>query len=254
MNVDENLHPAKAFVHTRGPRREQQGIVVDATVSSQVDADWFDPDYWLRHGSLQLQPGGRGGVAVVDTPVGECVLRHYRRGGAVARLLDDRYLWAGAERTRCLAEFRLLQHMVHRQLPGPEPIAAAWRRSGAFYRADLMTRRIAGARTLAEQLAADGVSSELATEVGALVARFHREDVWHADLNAHNVLLGARGLYLIDFDRGRLRAASRSWRMANLQRLRRSLCKLGAADAGDSAFEAAIWTPLLRGYESTFGA
>jgi hypothetical protein len=40
------------------------------------------------------------------------VLRHYRRGGAVARrLLADRYVWAGEERVRAFAEWRLLARL-----------------------------------------------------------------------------------------------------------------------------------------------
>ena len=57
---------------------------VDAELSPQVSPDWFVPDYWREQDALRMQSGGRGGVAVIDTPVGECVLRHYRRGGMVA--------------------------------------------------------------------------------------------------------------------------------------------------------------------------
>src|SRR6185312_24099 len=65
-----------------------------------------------------------------------------------------------------------------------------------------------------------------------VVGRFHRAGIWHADLNAHNVLVSPAGLHLIDFDRGRQRAPAAGWRLANLRRLRRSLLKLGAAAAG----------------------
>ena len=44
--------------------------------------------------------GGRGSVVFLRDSVRRWVLRHYRRGGAVASLLDDRYLWTGEERTR----------------------------------------------------------------------------------------------------------------------------------------------------------
>jgi 3-deoxy-D-manno-octulosonic acid kinase len=203
---------------------------------------------------LQAQPGGRGGVAVIDTPVGECVLRHYRRGGAVAVLMGDRYLWTGASRTRCFAEFRLLQALCRLGLPVPEPVAVRYRRRGLWYSADLITRRIARAETVADRVTVASIGRELAEEVGALVARFHREGVWHADLNAHNILIAADGLYLIDFDRGRLRTPAQGWRLANLQRLRRSLIKLGGSDGREEAFDRDVWASVLRGYERTFGA
>ena len=226
-------------------------ILFDATVSSQVGHEWFAPDHWRGRGALRVQPGGRGGVAIIATPVGECVLRHYRRGGLIAALMGDRYFWTGADRTRPFAEFRLLAEIARLELPGPVVVAARYRRHGPFYGADLITRRIADAQTLAECLEAGRLDGELAEEVGALVARFHRAGIWHADLNAHNVLVTPDGLYLIDFDRGRLRIPAAAWQQANLQRLRRSLLKLGAAAAGEAAFEETLWQPLLYRYGRT---
>jgi len=236
-------------------RQDAKGaILFDATVSPQVASPWFDADHWRGQGALSTQSGGRGGVAIIHTPAGECVLRHYRRGGLVARLMGDRYLWTGADRTRSFREFRLLQAMAKLALPVPQVVAAQYRRAGLYYQADLITRRIADTHTLAESLAQGRLDAELAQEVGALVARFHRAGVWHADLNAHNVLISPAGLYLVDFDRGRMRAPAPGWRMANLQRLRRSLLKLGAAAKGEAVFEQAIWMPLMDGYEETLGA
>jgi 3-deoxy-D-manno-octulosonic acid kinase len=226
-------------------------ILFDATVSSQVGHEWFAADYWGERGALRTQSGGRGGVAIITTPIGECVLRHYRRGGLVAALMGDRYLWTGAARSRPFAEFRVLAEIARLELPGPIVVAARYRRHGLFYRADLITRRIADAQTLAECLASGRMDGELAEEVGALVARFHRVGVWHADLNAHNVLVTPEQLYLIDFDRGRMRIPAVSWQKANLRRLRRSLLKLGAAAAGEAAFEETLWQPLLYRYGRT---
>lgn len=236
-------------------RQGAKGVILfDAAVSSQVDGQWFDPDYWRAQGALSIQPGGRGGVAIIATPAGECILRHYRRGGMVAAVMGDRYLWTGGDRTRGFREFRLLQAMTRLKLPVPQVIAARYRRAGCYYQADLITRRIADAHTLADGLVGGALDAERAEEVGALVARFHRAGVWHADLNAHNVLVASSGLYLVDFDRGRMRALGQRWRLANLQRLRRSLIKLGAAKHGEAAFDEAIWTPLMHGYERTYGA
>ena len=226
-------------------------ILFDAAVSPQVGHDWFAPDYWRERDALSTQAGGRGGVAIIAAPVGECVLRHYRRGGLVAALMGDRYLWTGADRTRPFEEFRLLAEITRLGLPGPTAVAARYCRSGLIYSADLITRRIDKAQTLAECLATGRLDGELAEEVGALVARFHRAGIWHADLNAHNVLVAPDELYLIDFDRGRRRVPAAAWQQANLQRLRRSLFKLGAASQGEAAFEEGIWQPLLYRYGRT---
>jgi 3-deoxy-D-manno-octulosonic acid kinase len=229
-------------------------ILFDAAVSSQVEDDWFEPETWRLIGALRHQSGGRGGVSIIETPAGECVLRHYRRGGMVARLMGDHYLWKGADRTRCFAEFRLLGAIAALGLPGPQAVACRYRRQGLFYTADLITRRIAHAQTLAELLAAGQLDSEMAELVGALVARFHRAGIWHADLNAHNVLVTTEQLYLIDFDRGQQRAPAESWQQSNLLRLRRSLVKLGAASQGEAAFEEQLWKPLVYRYERTLRA
>ncbi|MGN2250573.1 3-deoxy-D-manno-octulosonic acid kinase [Frateuria sp. GZRe14] len=235
--------------------REEAGgaMLFDASLASGVDNDWFDPGYWRARDALEVQGGGRGGVAMIDTPAGACVLRHYHRGGLVARFNRDRYLWTGAAHTRSFAEFRLLAHIAALELPAPQPVAARLRRHGLFYTGDLITRRIDGAHTLAQCLADGRLDADLARETGALVARFHREGIWHADLNAHNVLVTSEALYLIDFDRGALRTPAEAWRLANLARLRRSLVKLGAAERIPD-FQAANWGPLVYGYERTMGA
>jgi 3-deoxy-D-manno-octulosonic acid kinase len=65
----------------------------------------------------------------------------------------------------------------------------------------------------------------------------HRAGVWHADLNAFNLLLDEQGdAWLIDFDRGRYGAVAPNERRSNLLRLRRSLDKV-AGSAGIAAWE-----------------
>lgn len=228
-------------------------ILFDGGRVAQVDADWFVPGYWAGRGALRSQVGGRGGVSVIDTPAGEAVLRHYRRGGMVARLLGDRYLFTGASRTRSTREFRLLHELQRRGLPVAPPLAARYVRHGLRYSADLITLRLTGVRTLAECVSDGAFNAALAGQVGALVARFHREGAWHADLNAHNVLVSPHGLYLIDFDRGRLRRPATGWRRSNLARLKRSLLKVGAGDHGDT-FHDELWPTLVQRYDEAFHA
>lgn len=226
-------------------------ILFDADTVPQIDHAWFDPEYWERKGMLRGRGGGRASASFIDSPVGACVLRHYHRGGMVANILGDRYLWTGRDNTRCFAEFRLLVQMLEWGLPVPEPLAARYCRRGIHYTADLITRRIAQARTLAECLQSECLDAMLAEQCGALVARFHRRGVWHADLNAHNLLVTPGGLYMIDFDRGELRHPARAWCEGNLARLRRSLLKLGAGQRGEDVFERHIWMPLMQGYAQT---
>lgn len=182
------------------------------------------------------------------------MLRHYHRGGMVANLLGDRYLWTGRENTRCVAEFRLLASMGEAGLPVPIPLAARYCKRGMYYTGDLITRRIDDAQTLAEHVNTDQPHADLAERCGALIARFHRQGVWHADLNAHNILVTPDRLFVIDFDRGQRRSSARAWQESNLQRLRRSLLKVGAGRDGEAVFEAQWWKPLMHGYATSMEA
>lgn len=218
-------------------------ILFDRTRMAQADATLFDPRRGAP-GAVQTR-GGRGAVWSVSGSFGDGVLRHYRRGGLVAHLVRDRYPWHGEDATRAFREFRLLAELVARGLPVPRPLAAHYRRGGLTYRADLLTELVPQSRTFADRVA----EAALWPSVGRMLARFHREGVWHADLNAHNVLVDTQDqVWLIDFDRGRLRPLDSSWFEANLLRLRRSLLKIGAEAAWD-----AHWPALLDAYVGAGG-
>ena len=138
-------------------------------------------------------------------------------------------------------------------LPVPAPVAARYRRAGLHYRADLLTVRIPGVRTLSAALA--DWPLPVWTAVGACLRRLHAAGAWHADLNAHNILVGMpdAGLpvvHVIDWDRGRLQGAPLADGAArgNLLRLQRSLQKLALEAGWRSADAAAAWTALQTAY------
>lgn len=202
--------------------------------------------------------GGRGDTRLFEFENRAVVLRRYRRGGLIGRFVADRYVWLGLSGTRALREFRVLGRLQRLRLPAPGPLAAIVERSGLTYRAALLMTRLPG-DTLASRLDR-AVDAEHWHAVGACIARFHAVGLWHADLNAHNILLdsdarspaaGARvgpdSVSLIDFDRARFRAVrAESWQLSNLARLGRSLRKLGV----DSACAEPM---LLAGYRAGGG-
>lgn len=219
-----------AFDATEGltPYRAERGygaILFDRERLRQADIGLFSPARWGER-ARPVGEGGRGSAWFVDAPFGKSVLRHYLRGGLVARLSRDRYLWHGANRTRSFAEFRLMRALIERKLPVPRPLAAYYIREGLRYRAAILMERLDGVRSLADRALVAGRGAPW-EETGRLIARFHRAGLDHADLNAHNILFDANGHgWVIDFDRGVLRIPATRWRERNLRRLHRSLLKL----------------------------
>ena len=228
------------------------GILYDAARMRKPSAALFSREFWAARDALREVAGGRGSVCFIRP--GDLslradegwVLRHYKRGGLAARVLSDRYLWLGAERTRCFREWRLLAELYRRGLPVPAPVAASYERSGMAYRADLITVQLPASRTLAQLLAQGSLSSRQWNDIGRTIARFHAQGVQHADLNAHNILLDADGaVYILDFDRGRLRERG-AWENSVLARLQRSLEKVTAANPAQP-FGPQQWQWVLEG-------
>ena len=207
----------------------------------------FDPQFWAARGEMSATMGGRGAAWFIGGGARQWVLRHCRRGGLLAPLTGDRYVWIEEARVRAFAEWRLLETLATQGLPVPQPVAASYRRSGLIYRCDLITERIANARPLSATLAAGALPERVWREVGAVIARLHRAGADHADLNAHNILCG-ESISVIDFDRGRLRPPG-AWRLGNLARLQRSLQKV-SRDLPPDRFSTREWAWLQAGYRA----
>jgi len=222
-------------------------MLYEPSRAGNAPEDMFDPQWWQSRGAAARAAGGRGATLFVTDASRSWVLRHYRRGGLVARVFDDRYLWTGEARTRPFREWQLLRDMYASGLPVPAPVAARYQRSGAFYRGDLITERIADTQPLPVLLDAGPLRPQTWGAIGSCVRAFHDQGIWHADLNAHNVLVdGAGRVFLVDFDRGRRRAPGR-WREGNLARLRHSLDKIARA-LPPGRFGEKEWRQLVSAY------
>jgi 3-deoxy-D-manno-octulosonic acid kinase len=222
-------------------------MLYDASCLHHPDTAVFDPAHWQAQGALETTRGGRGTVAFVRASQDRrWVLRHYRRGGLIAHLSDDLYVWTGADRTRSFREWRLLRQLRAWGLLVPTPVAARYQRAGLFYRADLITAELPVRRTLAQALQQASLPDGTWHAIGRCVGSLHARGVQHADLNAHNLLVGASNdIYVLDFDRGRIHARG-EWERAVLARLRRSLLKVTAGLPAER-FTAAQWQVLLAG-------
>jgi 3-deoxy-D-manno-octulosonic acid kinase len=238
------------------PFRDERGygaILFDRTQLRQPDPAWFHPEYW-KEAAQPVQSGGRGGAWFIafGQGSGEAMLRHYLRGGLVAKLNRDRHLWGGINRVRSFTEFRLMRQLREKKLPVPLPYAAWYRREGLHYRAAILMQRLHDVQPLAVLAESDAAPWE---KTGELIARFHRAGLEHADLNAHNILFDTQEQgWLVDLDQSRLRIPETKWREANLQRLLRSLHKRRgqrseqAVDAGFERLRAAYTHAWDKGY------
>lgn len=230
-------------------------ILFDPALLPAPQHDLFESTYWLEQRKARSTEGGRGNVLFIDDGERHWVLRHYRRGGLVGKLIRDQYLWQGAEATRSFREMRLLAALREQQLPVPAPVAARYVHSGMVYRADLITESIPNARTFAQGLTGGRLSYEMWQSVGATLARFHAADVHHADLNANNILIDdQQKVWLLDFDRGCIHPHrdDRFWVRAVLARLLRSLNKL--SERKGLRFEMKDWKLLLRAHDEALNS
>lgn len=226
-------------------------IVYDTDIINQISDAAFIPGSWSRATPVQgaLRSAGRGNTMIVGQGEREFVLRHYMRGGLPGRILNDTYVWLGEGQTRAFAEWYLLAKLVRLGLPVPRPAAARYLRTGLIYRADLLTVRIPGIRSLADRISEAPGDPAFWAGLGQGIRQFHDAGVFHADMNAYNVQVDQSGrLTLLDFDRGKILQPG-VWRQKNLARLHRSLQKIKGLDK-QLHFREANWNELLEGYFS----
>lgn len=219
---------------------------------------WWNPrlterleqhDFDLRalQASGSAEPAaGRGSACRIERQGGDWFLRHYRRGGLIGKLLHDQYCWTGSAKTRVARELAVTQRLHDLGLPVPAVVGGRLQRRGLVYRCDLITQALPASQSMAEQQSQMTDSQWQA--IGTTVAKFHQQGLWHADLNAHNILLADEQVWVIDFDRATFKLLSAKWQQANMNRLWRSVCKVSG---GEGHAPAKSWQLLMAAYNTT---
>lgn len=240
--------PPESASDVRSATRDAHDIWFDPDCFDTLEARAFTPAHWA--GGHALQTGsGRGQVHRIEHAGRQFLLRHYHRGGLMARLSRDAFWGTTPHNSRAMREFTLLRQLRAWELPVPRPTAAHQHRSGLFYRADIVVEWIPGTRNVVQLLTQRALLPQEYEALGRAIRRLHEREVFHADLNSHNLLLDASGqAWVVDFDKCGFRPAGR-WQQGNLERLLRSFRK----EAGKNAvfhWQEADWAHLLAGYSS----
>lgn len=238
--------PDKSTMEHR--RFDHQWLLWNPSVIVGIEPHLFEPAYWLEQQAATPTPGGRGSSLFINSGQRHWVLRHYRRGGLIGKLIHDRYLLTRLKNTRVWRELALMQWMHAHGLPVTRAIGGRVVEHGMTYSADLLTETVPGSRDLISQLQEAPLTDTQWRAVGATIRRFHEAGVWHADLNARNLLMDGDGqIFLIDFDRGERRRPASYWQQQNLDRLARSFAKEQGKQP-DLPFSRRDWASLLAGY------
>ena len=229
---------------------DQTSLLSTQFAPQHLSPNWFEPDFWQQQNAVFGTSCGRYTTWFVQHESEQWVLRHYWRGGAIARLSKDKYCYLGLQRTRAAAELTLLNTLWIEGYPVPKPIAARVIHHGLFYQADILIEKIPEARDLVDILERQSLDDTQWQALGACIAKFHQRGVYHADLNAKNIMLNPQGFHLIDFDRGAIKPANHQWQQANLARLLRSFTKEKTKQPKLN-FSDSAWMQLLKGYNLT---
>ncbi|GIU51032.1 3-deoxy-D-manno-octulosonic acid kinase [Shewanella sairae] len=235
-------------------KTSQGSIAFCEHTPKQIEPNWFGAEFWREKSAITGSSKGRYTTWFVDaskveTEQNQWVLRHYYRGGLIAKISRDQYFFTDLQKTRAIAELALLETLYKQGFAVPKPIAANVERSGILYRADLIIERVDGAEDLVARLSKTTMSQSQWQALGETIAEFHNYGVYHADLNAKNILITDDKFYLIDFDRGELRKVNTQWQQANMSRLLRSFRK-ELSILPSLNFNEANWQQLHQAYQA----
>ena len=227
---------------------KSQYILFDQEVIDDVGDDYFSPLALARQDAITAEAQGRGTTWFYTIKEKNLVLKHYLRGGVIAKLSNDQYIWNGLTKTRAWQEFHLLAKLQQLKLPAPQPFAAQVHHKGLSYSADIITFEIKHSKSLSDILIQQPIENSLWEAIGKCIHTFHQHGVYHADLNASNILIRDKDIFLIDFDKGKILDIKQSWQAENINRLKRSLLKLQSIHT-TFHFNDDNWQAFQTGYQ-----
>lgn len=226
----------------------------------------FEPDWLLSENLVFNTASGRGLVYFFKAFGDNCVLRHYYRGGLIAKLSNDKFFFQKLEKSRPFQELSLLASLHNAGLNVPKPLAARLIQNNFSYTADIITAAIPRAHELHKRLLHQALDQQTWMKIGGILRKMHDLDACHYDINVKNVLLQEPNkelnkeqdsnadnqnfdIFLLDFDACKLRQGE-SWKRDNLNRFKRSLEKQSSKHAS-YYYNETNWRWLKEGYSAS---
>lgn len=211
----------------------------------------FDPLHLQQHNLVVSTATGRGVVYFFKTSQSNnkvLVLRHYKRGGLIAKVSDDKFYFTDEDQSRAFQELNILEYLSTQNVNVPKVMGARICKHGLFYTADIVTAAIPNCNELHEKLQNNPVGNEIWHAVGVQIGKMHKARVCHDDINVKNVLIDdQQRVFLLDFDKCS-KKSGHQWQASNLQRFRRSIDKQIGLNS-TYYFEEKNWQALLNGYQ-----
>ena len=246
-----NTTPVEQITPARPGYRALRGqiLIYNAELLDDIVPQFFELSHWDANSAVVGEAPGRGTTYFVRHEGQELALRHYKRGGGLGKLVNDSYWYSGIVGTRPWREWHILAKLHNLGLPVCVPVAARLIPGRRFYKADLITQRIEGARSWQDWMFDSDLPGDYWVSLGKLLRRFHNVGLYHHDLNIRNIMRHEDGrLWLIDFDQAEIRKPG-GWQRANLARMKRSIHKL-EKQGKEMHFTPSHWGQLMQGYAS----
>lgn len=145
--------------------------------------------------------GGR--TSMIETflePIGDVIIKKYKRGGLVRFFNNETYLNLG--NIRCRTEYQQMDHAYQLGIQVPKVVAYVYK-GGLFYKGWLITEKIQNQQTLAS-LAMTDLPRAQAASITLLdqISRLMDNHIFHQDLHPGNVLVTDEDkVFIIDFDK-----------------------------------------------------
>lgn len=187
---------------------------------------------WVREQPEHSFRRGRQPVVVGIIDNRKTVVKRLFHGGILSPLTRDRFLSV----TRLINAYKVSGFLRNNGVLTPETIFVTWRRSGPFYRCEMGVDYLDNSLDASDYLFSrtskptpERVSS-VARGIGELVARMHRLEFLHPDLNLMNFLVeNNQNIHIIDLDKASVpdKPLSSGQKQANISRLIRSVRKQG---------------------------